>query len=258
MTVSGQVAFFTPADVLFHPDNIDLLGEQKQFYLCHRVLAEGDGHVWIISSCHLTNPNWHLLWFSSQLLKIARQPTCCRCVLGLLCNSSVSYTARYTRPSLRMQDKRFPHPKYKWVVRGLDCFIHRFIFICGGCLSYTVVAAFNPHTSSPGLPSQSTQLWIFPIPIKCALLEMADYQDIKGKLHGLLPDCGDLAVRGFFEVEEADLRVVLGPSEQLNPGGDLNGIKRWKRPMCEEEVPMRSLLRGKPGNTHLRKRALDW
>lgn len=146
LTVSGQVAFFTPADVLFHPDNIDLLGEQKQFYLCHRVLAEGDGHVWIISSCHLTNPNWHLLWFSSQLLKIARQPTCCRCVLGLLCNSSVSYTARYTRPSLRMQDKRFPHPKYKWVVRGLDCFIHRFIFICGGCLSYTMVAAFNLHT----------------------------------------------------------------------------------------------------------------
>lgn len=34
--------------------------------------------------------------------------------------------------------------------------------------------------------------------------------------------------------EEADLRMVLGPREQLNPGGDPNGIKRRKRPVCEE------------------------
>ena len=39
LTVSGQAEFFTLADIFFHPDNIDLLGEQKQFYLCHRVLA---------------------------------------------------------------------------------------------------------------------------------------------------------------------------------------------------------------------------
>lgn len=85
---------------------------------------------------------------------------------------------------------------------------------------------------------------------------MPDYQDVKRKVHGLLPDFGDVAV--FLEVEEADLRAVFGPREQLNPGGDLNGIKGQKRPVCEEGVPMGSLLRGKPGNTHLMKHALDW
>lgn len=39
LTVSGQMEFFTPADVLFPPDNIDLLDEQKQLYFCHKVLA---------------------------------------------------------------------------------------------------------------------------------------------------------------------------------------------------------------------------
>jgi len=39
LTVSGQAEFFTPADILFHPDNIDLSAEQKQFYLCHGSLA---------------------------------------------------------------------------------------------------------------------------------------------------------------------------------------------------------------------------
>lgn len=71
-----------------------------------------------------------------------------------------------------------------------------------------------------------------------------------------MPDFGDLTV--FFEVEEADLRAVLGPREQLNPGGDLNGIKRWKRPVCEDRVSVGSLFGGKPGNIHLMKHALDW
>lgn len=58
--------------------------------------------------------------------------------------------------------------------------------------------------------------------------------------------------------EEADLRMVLGPREQLNPGGDPNGIKRCKRAVCEEKVPTGSLWRGKPGKTPLRKHSLDW
>lgn len=66
-------------------------------------------------------------------------------------------------------------------------------------------------------------LAIFPLPTKCPLLEMGGYQEIKRKLHGLLPDFGDLTVQGFFEVEEADLKAVLA---LLTPREDLNGTNR--------------------------------
>lgn len=84
-------------------------------------------------------------------------------------------------------------------------------------LSYTMVGAFNPHTASLGLPSQTTWLWIFPLPKKYPLLEMASYQEIERKLHGLLADLGDLTVQGFLSLRKQ--RAVMGPSEWLNPGG---------------------------------------
>jgi len=71
-------------------------------------------------------------------------------------------------------------------------------------------------------------------------------RDQKGTSRAAARLWGPCCPGSFFDAEEADLSAVLGPSEQPSPGGDLKGIKRWKRQVCEEEVPMGCLLRGKP------------
>lgn len=119
-----------------------------------------------------------------------------------------------------------------------------------------MVGAFNPHAASLGLASKTIWLWIFLLSIKYFWLEMVDYQEIQRRLQGLFTDLRDFTVHP--RAEEAGLRMLLGPRELLNPGEDLNGIKKFKRPVCEERVPMGPLLRGKPGNTLLRKHPLDW
>lgn len=155
--------------------------------------------VWIMSSCHLTNPNWRLLWLSSWLLEITWQLRHCPCILGLLCYSSVSHTSHYTCTPLGIQDKAFPHPKYHQEIRDLHCFVHSFVFICRGCLSYTMVRPLQMHSVFSGLPYQTTWLWIFSLPTKCALLEMGDYQEIQREHYGLLLDFVSVTAPGLFE-----------------------------------------------------------
>lgn len=117
-----------------------------------------------------------------------------------------------------------------------------------------MVGAFKPHAASLGLTSKTTWLWILSFSTKCFWLEMVDYQEIKRKFGGCLQTWG-----GFHcpRAEETDLRMLLGPRVLLSPGGDLNGMKRWKRPVCEERATAGSILRGKPANTLLRKCPLD-
>lgn len=119
LTVSGQAELFTSSDILFHPDNIDLLGEKSNFTCVTGSLLEGDGHVWIILSCYLTNPEWHPLRLSSQLLKTAS--LCCY-ILSLLCSSSSSFETSLCTSFFQASHKIFHHPKYKKEIRCLDCF----------------------------------------------------------------------------------------------------------------------------------------
>lgn len=164
-------------------------------------LLEGAGHVWIISSCHLTNPSWHLLWFSSCLLKITRQPRCCRYVLDLLCNSSVSYMACYTCP-LRMQDNRFPHPKYKWEIRGLDCLIHRFVFIGRGCLSYAMVEAFHPIQLPQGSHPKPPNSGFFHFPPNAPCWRWQTIKRSKGNFTGCCQTLGISLSKAFLRLRK--------------------------------------------------------